>query len=197
MQRMLAFAQGLVASTGHLTSRHSEKVAELALAVADELDLGGDVRRDVQAVALLHDVGKAGIPASILCKAGPLTPPERRTVERHPILGQELLERADPALDRIAAMVRGCHERWDGRGYPDGLAGEEIPLASRIVFCCDAYDAMTSDRPYRRGIGHMRAVRELWAGAGGQFDPQVPPALGRALGRLVEGKRLAAGAAGR
>ena len=188
---MLSFAQGLIASTGDLTARHSETVAELAVAVADELRLDDDERGELQAVALLHDVGKVGVPTSILCKPGPLTSSERRLVERHTIIGQELLERADPALGRIAAIVRACHERWDGRGYPDGLAGEGIPLAARIVFCCDAYEAMTSDRPYRRGIGHVRAVRELWAGSGGQFDPRVVPALVRALGRIRAGKGLA------
>jgi putative nucleotidyltransferase with HDIG domain len=192
---MLPSAQGLVASTGDHIARHSETVADLAVAVAHELGLDDDTRQEVQAVALLHDVGKVGVPTSILCKRGPLTSSERRLVERHTVLGQELLERADPALDRIAAIVRACHERWDGRGYPDGLAREEIPFAARIVFCCDAYEAMTSDRPYRRAIGHIRALRELWAGAGSQFDSRVVPALVRALGRMRAAKGLAPAAA--
>jgi two-component system, cell cycle response regulator len=180
---MLDVDRGLVQSTGETTARHSETVAELSLAVADELDLDGPARGLLDAAALLHDVGKAELPEALLGKRGPLTEDERRLVETHTILGERLLIRADPGMAPVARLVRSCHERWDGAGYPDGLAGEEIPLTARVVFCCDAYEAMTSDRPYRRAIGHSRALRELWANSGTQFDPAVVQAVGRALAR--------------
>ncbi len=180
---MFSSARGLVSSTGDVTARHSETVAELAAAVAVELRLDSATRAELEAAALLHDVGKTEIPNAILGKGGPLTEGERRRVEMHTILGQALLARVNPALSSVGRIVRACHERWDGAGYPDGLAGEEIPLAARIVFCCDAYEAMTSDRPYRDGIGRAQAVRELWSCAGTQFDPKVVAALVRALAR--------------
>jgi two-component system, cell cycle response regulator len=131
----------------------------------------------VELVGMLHDVGKGEIPAEIVLKAGPLTREERDLIEQHTVLGEALLERTEPSLRRVARLVRSCHERWDGDGYPDGLAGEEIPLPARIVFCCDSYDAMTTDRPYRRALGHRRAVAELRACSGSQFDPEVVQAL--------------------
>jgi putative nucleotidyltransferase with HDIG domain len=180
---MLSFASGLVASTGEVTARHSRTVAALAVAVTEELDLDDSTRQLVEAAALLHDVGKAEIPDAILGKRGPLTRPEERVVQTHTVLGEELLVRADRDLSDVGSIVRSCHERWDGAGYPDGLAGEEIPLAARIIFCCDAYEAMTSDRPYRRAVGHGLAVKEIQACAGSQFDPAVASALVRALDR--------------
>jgi len=185
---MLDFDRMLIHSTGESTARHSETVAALAVAVADELGLEDGERRMAEVAALLHDVGKAELPEAILGKPGPLTPDERRLVETHTILGEQLLMRVDDSLAAVAKIVRSCHERWDGEGYPDGLAGEEIPLPARIVFCCDAYEAMTSDRPYRKAIGHSGALRELWACSGRQFDPGVVSGLVRALARRARNR---------
>ena len=122
--------------------------------------------------ALFHDIGKIGIPSEILRKAGPLNDLERAVVKEHPALGDKILAPIDRLAD-VRPIVRACHERWDGGGYPDGLSTEEIPLESRIIFVCDAFHAMTSDRPYRSRIPEEEAVRRLHEGAGSQFDPTV------------------------
>jgi HD-GYP domain-containing protein (c-di-GMP phosphodiesterase class II) len=159
------------------TGVHSRDVVELTLKVVDELGLSARERRDAEFAALLHDVGKVRVPNSIINKAGPLTPEERAVMERHTIEGERLLLRVGGLLGEIGRVVRSCHERWDGKGYPDGLAGERIPLLARIVSCCDAYNAMTSDRSYRKAMPHEVAVAELRGGSGTQFDPQVVDAL--------------------
>jgi diguanylate cyclase (GGDEF)-like protein/putative nucleotidyltransferase with HDIG domain len=158
------------------TAEHSDGVAELAVAVAARLGLGAADVEQVRRTALLHDVGKLGTPRELLVKPGRLTDEEWVVIRRHPADGAELLRR-DPALAAIAPAVRACHERWDGAGYPDGLAGEEIPLVARLVAVCDAYDAMTGDRPYRAPRTRAEAVDELRACAGSQFDPAVVGAL--------------------
>ena len=122
--------------------------------------------------ALLHDIGKIGIPSDILSKPGRLTLDERRLIETHPALGEGIIAPIE-RLQEVRPIVRHCHERWDGCGYPDGLAGEGIPLESRIILVCDAYHAMTTDRPYRKRLSHPEAVRRLNDGAGTQFDPGV------------------------
>jgi HD-GYP domain-containing protein (c-di-GMP phosphodiesterase class II) len=122
--------------------------------------------------ALFHDIGKIGIPSEILRKAGPLTDEEYRVVKEHPVLGARILAPIDRLAD-VRPIVRAAHERWDGTGYPDGVGGTEIPLESRIVFVCDAFHAMTSDRPYRGRLPHDEALRRLREGAGSQFDPTV------------------------
>jgi HD-GYP domain-containing protein (c-di-GMP phosphodiesterase class II) len=160
---------------------HADAVAELSCLVAEELGLDDEERREVETAGMLHDVGKAEIPAELVLKAGPLANEEREVMEQHTVLGEVLLERTDPSLREVARLVRSCHERWDGGGYPDGLADEDIPLAARIVFCCDSYDAMTTDRPYRRALGHHRATAELRRCSGTQFDPTVVDALLRVL----------------
>ena len=132
---------------------------------------------------LLHDTGKALVPDNILNKPGPLTDEERAVMEQHTIEGERLLLRVGGLLGEIGRVVRSCHERWDGKGYPDGLAGERIPLLARIVSCCDAYNAMTSDRSYRKALSQEVALSELRAGRGTQFDPQVVDALIAALTR--------------
>ena len=162
-------------------ARHASSVAELSVAVASELGLDANALHEVKLVALLHDVGKAETPPALLEKPGPLSAREREEMERHTIRGQELVERTDPSLASIARAIRACHERWDGTGYPDGLAGQEIPLSARIVFCCDAFDVMTSDRAYRPALGERRARGELLAGAATQFDPTVVRAALRVL----------------
>jgi diguanylate cyclase (GGDEF)-like protein/putative nucleotidyltransferase with HDIG domain len=158
------------------TAEHSDDVAELALAVAARLGLGADETELVRRTALLHDVGKLAIPRDLLLKPGHLTQEEWMIVRRHPVDGAELLER-DPALASIAPGVRASHERWDGAGYPDGLAGEEIPLVARVVAVCDAFEAMTGNRLYRTPRTRGEAVVELEACAGSQFDPAVVGAL--------------------
>ena len=159
------------------TGSHSRDVVELTMQVADRLDLAGDERRHAEFVALLHDVGKVRIPNAIINKPGPLTPEERGIMNAHTIEGEKLLEQVGGLLGEVGQLVRSCHERYDGSGYPDGLAGEEIPLVARIVCCCDAFHAMTSDRAYRKALTSAVALAELEANSGTQFDPEVVAAL--------------------
>lgn len=159
------------------TGEHSRDVVSLALTVADELGLDREERQETEFVALLHDVGKIHIPAEIINKPGPLTAEERKVIETHTVEGQRMLETVGGMLGRVGQLVRSCHEHWDGSGYPDGLAGEQIPLVSRIVCACDAFNAMTTDRPYRRALSVEEAVAELRRCAGTQFDPWVVDAI--------------------
>jgi HD-GYP domain-containing protein (c-di-GMP phosphodiesterase class II) len=159
------------------TGAHSRDVLDLSLAVADELGLGARERRDVEFAALLHDVGKVRIPNEIINKPGALTPEERAIVETHTVEGERMLHRVGGLLGDIGRIVRSCHERWDGSGYPDGLEGEQIPRAARIVACCDAYNAMTTDRAYRKALSPEAAISELLRNRKTQFDPQVVDAL--------------------
>jgi HD-GYP domain-containing protein (c-di-GMP phosphodiesterase class II) len=159
------------------TGSHSRDVVQLTLAVVDELGLSQRERRDAEFAALLHDVGKVRVPKEIINKPGPLTDAEWAIVERHTIEGERLLHRVGGLLGEIGRIVRSCHERWDGSGYPDGLAGEEIPLLARVVAACDAFNAMTSDRSYRDALSGDVAIAELRAAAGTQFDPRVVEAL--------------------
>jgi len=129
----------------------------------------------------MHDVGKVRVPSSIINKPGPLTSEERAVMERHTIEGERLLLRIGGLLGEIGRVVRSCHERWNGNGHPDGLPGERIPLLAGIVFCCDAHNAMTSDRSYRKALSQEGAIAELRAGSGTQLDPQVVDALIAAL----------------
>jgi HD-GYP domain-containing protein (c-di-GMP phosphodiesterase class II) len=166
------------------TGSHSQDVVLLSIAVAEELDLDARTRRDTEFVALLHDVGKIRIPNEIINKPGPLTPEERAVVETHTLIGEEMLDRVGGVLGDVGRYVRSCHERYDGSGYPDGLAGEEIPLVARIVCACDAYSAITTDRPYRAGRSQDEAVAEMRRCSGSHFDPDVVEALVRALERM-------------
>jgi HD-GYP domain-containing protein (c-di-GMP phosphodiesterase class II) len=158
------------------TGEHSRAVVPLANGVARRLGLAPDEAATVQHVALLHDVGKIGIPDGVLLKPGPLSEREWSTMRRHPVIGERIVRGIEP-LEHLARAIRAEHERWDGRGYPDGLAGHAIPLASRIVLACDAFHAMTSDRPYRAALPSGAALAELAGGAGTQFDPLVVDAL--------------------
>ena len=166
------------------TGSHSRDVVTLVLGVADALGIEAHDRRDAELTALLHDVGKIRIPSEIIGKAGPLTPDERAIVETHTLVGEEMLDRVGGLLGEVGRLVRSCHERWDGNGYPDGLRGGEIPLVARIVCGCDAFSAMTTDRPYRRALLLEEALAELHAQAGRQFDPVVVEALATIAGRL-------------
>jgi len=154
------------------TSTHARWITDLALRVGSELRLDERSMKRLELGGLLHDIGKIGIPSAILSKPGRLTAEEREVIETHPALGERIIAPIDRLLE-VRAIVRHCHERWDGRGYPDGNAGEDIPLEARIVFVCDAYHAMTTDRPYRRRLSHPEAVRRLLDAAGTQFDPRV------------------------
>jgi diguanylate cyclase (GGDEF)-like protein len=159
---------------------HLHDVAKLALAVARALGMGTEDLDEVARAAELHDVGKVAIPDAILNKPGPLEEAEWAFMRRHTIIGERILLSA-PALRPVARLVRSSHERWDGTGYPDGLGGEEIPLGARVVSVCDAFDAMTTDRPYRRRMTDDAALAELEANAGTQFDPRVVTAFARVL----------------
>src|SRR3954469_18596621 len=161
---------------------HSSEVADLAVRVARELGLSGETLDEIARAAELHDVGKVGIPDAILQKPGPLDPTEWEFMHQHTILGERILNAA-PALRPVARLVRSSHERWDGTGYPDQLAGEQIPLGARIVAVCDAYDAMTADRAYRSALPLPAAAEELRSGAGTQFDPEGAGAFLKELDR--------------
>jgi putative nucleotidyltransferase with HDIG domain len=158
------------------TGAHSQGVVSLAVAVADELGLSESERRLVEFGALLHDVGKIAMPNEIINKPERLTDEEWAIIRRHTIEGQRMLNRVGGALKEVGIVVRASHENWDGTGYPDGLAGEEIPLAARIVCAADAFSAMTTDRPYRAARDRAFAVAELRDCSGAQFDPRVAEA---------------------
>jgi HD-GYP domain-containing protein (c-di-GMP phosphodiesterase class II) len=176
--RGTAFLLGdVVEADDAYTGSHSRHVVDLVLAVCDQMRLNGSDRRDAEFVALLHDVGKIKIPSEIINKPGALTAEERGVIETHTIEGQHMLEQVGGLLGHVGDLVRSCHEHWDGRGYPDGLAGPEIPLIARIVCACDAYSAMTTDRPYRAARTKDEALDELERCSGSHFDPAVVAAL--------------------
>jgi diguanylate cyclase (GGDEF)-like protein len=166
-----ALANALEANDEY-TSTHARWITDLALRVGGEIGLDNRTLKRLELGALLHDIGKIGIPSEILSKPGRLTADERAIMETHPELGERIIAPID-RLQEVGAIVRHCHERWDGSGYPDGLAGEDVPLESRIIFVCDAYHAMTTDRPYRKRLSHPEAVRRLRESAGTQFDADV------------------------
>jgi len=158
------------------TGEHSRTVVGLARAVAERLGLSVSDAEEVEQVALLHDVGKVGIPDSVLLKRGPLSQQEWALMREHPAVGERVVANTE-GLAHLAPAIRAEHERYDGSGYPDGLRGLEIPIASRITLACDAYHAMTSDRPYRDALPEARARAKLVANAGSQFDPEVVEAI--------------------
>jgi two-component system, cell cycle response regulator len=157
-------------------SAHGLAVSALAADVARELGLDEETVERVATAAELHDLGKIAIPRPLLLKPGPLTDDEWEFVRRHTLIGERVLAAA-PALGQVARLVRSTHERYDGTGYPDGLTGQEIPLGARIIAVCDAFDAMTSDRPHAAGMTVEQALRELLRCAGTQFDPEVVEAF--------------------
>jgi hypothetical protein len=163
----------VVEADDEYTGSHTRGVVWLVERVAEHLHLSPRDRRDAKLAAILHDVGKIRIPDSIINKPGRLTPEERAIIETHTIEGQKLLTRVGGLLAEIGVIVRSCHERFDGTGYPDRLAGEAIPLPARIVCICDAFNAMITDRPYRAGRSTDEALAELEACAGNHFDPRV------------------------
>jgi len=170
-----ALAAALEAKDSY-TAHHARSIVEHAEAVGRRLGMDAQQLRDLRFGAAFHDIGKIAIPEQILNKRGSLTPEERAEIERHTIVGEQILAPVE-FLAGARLLVRHEHERWDGRGYPDRLAGNDIPLGSRIILACDALHAMTSDRPYRRAMSPKQAWGELHANAGTQFDPRVIAAL--------------------
>jgi len=167
----------VVESDDAYTGEHSRGVVELAMAVADQLGLDARVRLRVEFGALLHDIGKISVPKEIINKPGPLDEEEWAVMRHHTIEGERMLQPIGGLLAEVGRVVRSSHEHYDGSGYPDGLTGSEIPIEARIVSCCDAFSAMTTDRPYRAAMPFETALLELRACAGTQFDPFVADAL--------------------
>jgi HD-GYP domain-containing protein (c-di-GMP phosphodiesterase class II) len=163
------------------TGAHSRDVVDLSRSTAATLGLPASQRRAVEFAAMLHDVGKIYVPKEILNKPGKLDAYEWEVIRNHTIQGERILKHVGGALARVARYVRSSHERYDGRGYPDGLAGEAIPIESRIVSVCDAFSAMTTERPYSRAMPIDAALEELHDSAGTQFDPRVVSALEHVL----------------
>jgi putative nucleotidyltransferase with HDIG domain len=171
------------------TGVHSHGVVALSVAVADEMGLGSRERRHVEFGALLHDIGKIAVPKEIINKPGPLTEDEWVVIRTHTIEGQRMLDQVGGLLSEVGRIVRSSHESWDGSGYPDGLAGRDIPRGATIVACCDAFHAMTTDRPYRPAMTVDEAIAELRAKSGSQFNPAAVVALLRVLGAAAPGAR--------
>jgi HD-GYP domain-containing protein (c-di-GMP phosphodiesterase class II) len=169
----------VVEADDQYTGAHSRDVVDLSRSTAAILGLGAAQRRAVEFVAMLHDVGKIFVPKEILNKPGELDAYEWQVIRGHTVQGERILKQVGGALARVARYVRSTHERFDGRGYPDGLAGEAIPIESRIVSVCDAFSAMTTDRPYRAALPIDAALEKLRDSAGAQFDPEVVSALER------------------
>ncbi len=165
-----------LANKGPDRGDHLHGLAELAEQIARKLGTGIEELERVRLAAELHDLGKTALPATLLQKGSPLSPEEREFVERHPAIGERLLHAA-PALTPIGRLIRASHERFDGTGYPDRLAGTDIPLGARIISVCDAFDAMISTRPYRRARTVEEALEELRQNSGSQFDPAVVEAF--------------------
>jgi HD-GYP domain-containing protein (c-di-GMP phosphodiesterase class II) len=162
----------LVTESAPEVAAHMERTARLASALVQHLELGDPLSRLIVLTARLHDVGKLRVPPWILEKNGPLTESELGLMQEHPVMGQDMLERRSELL-AIGPLVRATHERWDGTGYPDGLRGPAVPLPSRIVAVCDAFDAMTKPRVYSDSMSIRASLDELEAWSGSQFDPGV------------------------
>ena len=160
------------------TGEHSESVVDLTARVGEALALDSEEISRVRTAALLHDIGKVGVPDEILHKPGPLTEREWEIMRQHPAIGERIL-RAIPGLGAVARIVRHEHERWDGKGYPDGLAGAAIPVGSRIILACDAYHAMTSDRPYRKAMHARRRDGRAHGQRGHPVRPRGRPGARR------------------
>jgi putative nucleotidyltransferase with HDIG domain len=159
------------------TGEHCKSVVALALELAEHLNLGAERQRNLEFAALLHDVGKIAIPKEIINKPGKLDPHEWTIVKTHTLEGQKMLDRVGGFMREVGSIVRSHHERWDGGGYPDGLLGEQIPIEARIISCCDTWNAMRTDRPYRKALDYATAEAELRSAAGTQLDPGLVESL--------------------
>ncbi|HJS69516.1 MAG TPA: HD-GYP domain-containing protein, partial [Gaiellaceae bacterium] len=166
-----ALANALEANDEY-TSSHARWITDLSLHVGRALGLDARTLKRLELGALFHDIGKIGIPEAILTKPGPLDDEEWKVVRLHPELGARILAPIE-RLEEVCEIVLHCHEHWDGSGYPNGLAGEEIPLEARVILVCDAYHAMTSDRAYRKRLPEAEARRRLEEASGTQFDPKI------------------------
>jgi HD-GYP domain-containing protein (c-di-GMP phosphodiesterase class II) len=173
---MIASLERLLEARDPYTRGHSERVRYYCREIASRLALSLEEMTALDQAARLHDLGKIGIPDYILYKPGPLSPPEWAQVKLHPQKTVEFL-RMFSFLQPALPLIRGHHERWNGKGYPDGLSGEDIPLGARILSVVDAYDAMTSERPYRPKLSHQEAIEQLKRDAGIQWDPRVVETL--------------------
>ena len=182
----LLMSDVLEADDAYTGGEHSHGVVALALGVGDAIGLDARDRRNLEFAALLHDIGKIRVADEIINKPGKLTDDEFATIKRHPVDGQEMLERVGGVLSEVGTIVRHHHERWDGGGYPDGIAGAAIPLAARIICACDTYSAMTTNRPYRAALPVADALAELERCSGSQFDPTVVEALLRTVAKYPE-----------
>jgi putative nucleotidyltransferase with HDIG domain len=159
------------------TGEHCKSVVSLSLELAEHLKLSPEHQRNLEFAALLHDVGKIAIPKEIINKPGKLDPQEWTVIKTHTLEGQKMLDRVGGFMREVGKIVRSHHERWDGAGYPDGLAGEQIPLEARIITCCDTWNAMRTDRPYRQALSEEVALAELTSVAGTQLDPAIVDAF--------------------
>ena len=175
LSALMALAHALEAKDRY-TNGHSQRVARISVAIAKELDMSRDSVERVRVAGLIHDIGKIGVRESILNKTGKLTDEEFQHIKEHPETGEHIL---NPIVDdnEILRIVRNHHEHYDGTGFPDALSGEQIPLGARILAVADAYDAMTSERPYRRAMSAQTACAEIERGKGAQFDPEVADAF--------------------
>jgi putative nucleotidyltransferase with HDIG domain len=176
-----ALGSALESKDAH-TVEHARSLVRNAEVVGRRLGMSPEELRDLRYAAAFHDIGKVAVPERILNKPGPLTEAEKREVERHVEVGAEMLAEVE-FLEGVLPLVRHCHEHWDGGGYPDGLAGDRIPLGARVILVCDAHDAMTADRPYRRALAPDRARAEIECAAGRQFDSRVASAFLEAVGK--------------
>ena len=174
--QLLSIVANLIDAKDPYTGGHSRRVALLAVSVADELGLPGEVKSSLWASGYLHDLGKLAVPLRVLAKEGRLTPEEFDYIKAHPEDGADILD-GIPTLQHLTDGVRYHHERWDGKGYPVGLSGEDIPLVAQIMAVCDAYDAMTSKRAYRESLGSAHALDEVARERGVQFGPDAADGL--------------------
>ena len=163
----------VVEADDQYTGEHSRGVVALALEVGRRLELDDDQLRNLEFAALLHDVGKVAIPKEIINKPGKLDPYEWQVIKTHTIEGQRMLDQIGGFMSEVGRIVRSHHERWDGNGYPDRLAGDAIPIEARTIACCDTWNAMTTTRPYRAALSRDEAAQELRRCSGSQFDPDV------------------------
>ena len=171
------------------THGHSKRVAQYALIIAKELGLVDDELETLKHTALLHDIGKIGISEAILLKPGSLTEEEFRCIKSHPVVGAHILQSIE-FLKEVRQQLRYHHERFDGRGYPEGLSAEEIPLGSRIISVADTFDAITSTRPYRKGMLPEFAIEEIKKNSGSQFDPRIVEAFLKVREKLLKVREL-------